>query len=198
VVGSKKKKKIGVLAIQGAFREHQVMLDKLPNVQGVLVKYEQQLDEIDGLIIPGGESTAIGRLLRDFNLLDPLRKKILAGLPVWGTCAGMILLAKKLVDDETVHLGVMDIEVARNGYGRQLGSFEATVSVPEVSDEEIPLVFIRAPYAVNVGDDVDVLLEVDGRIVACRQGKMLATAFHPEITDSLAFHEYFVKMTSED
>jgi len=188
-------KKIGVLAIQGAFREHLEMLNQVADVCGVLVKYEKELDEIDGLIIPGGESTAIGRLLRDFGLLEPLRAKIKAGLPVWGTCAGMIILAKKLINDEIVHLGVMDIEVVRNGYGRQLGSFEATVSVPEVSDEEIPLVFIRAPYAVNVGDDVDVLLEIDGRIVACRQGSMLATAFHPEITNVLAFHKYFVEMT---
>ena len=187
-------KKIGVLAIQGAVREHVEMLDQIADVQGVWVKYEKELDEIDGLIIPGGESTAIGRLLRDFGLLEPLRAKILAGLPVWGTCAGMILLAKKLINDEMVHLGVMDIEVSRNGYGRQLGSFETTVHLPEVADEAILLSFIRAPYVNAVGSGVDVLLEVEGRIVACRQGHMLATAFHPEITNDLAFHKYFVKM----
>jgi len=190
-------KKIGVLAIQGAFREHKEMLDKIADVTGVLVKYEKELGEIDGLIIPGGESTAMGKLLRDFGLLEPLKAKIKAGLPVWGTCAGMILLAKKLVNDDTVHLEVMDIEVTRNGYGRQLGSFETTIQIPEFSVDEIPLVFIRAPYAVSVGDNVDILLEVDGRIVACQQGNMLATAFHPEITNNLAFHKYFVRMISQ-
>ena len=187
-------KKIGVLAVQGAVREHVEMLNQVADVQGVGVKYIHELDEIDGLIIPGGESTAIGRLLRDFGLLEPLRAKIQAGLPVWGTCAGMILLAKKLVNDDNVHLGVMDIEVSRNGYGRQLGSFETTVLIPEVADEEIRLTFIRAPYVNAVGDQVEILLEIDGRIVACRQGNMLATAFHPEITNDLAFHKYFVKM----
>lgn len=191
-------KKIGVLAIQGAVREHVEMLNQIADVQGVGVKYEKELDEIDGLIIPGGESTAIGRLLRDFKLLEPLRMKIEAGLPVWGTCAGMILLAKKLVNDDTVHLGVMDIEVSRNGYGRQLGSFETIVSIPQVADEELPLTFIRAPYANSVGSEVEVLLEIDDRIVACRQGHMLATAFHPEMTNDLAFHHYFVKMIKEE
>lgn len=187
-------KKIGVLAIQGAVREHVEMLNQITDVQGVAVKYAHEFDEVDGLIIPGGESTAIGRLLRDFGLLDLLVEKIEAGFPVWGTCAGMILLAKKLVNDEMVHLGVMDIEVSRNGYGRQLGSFETVVRVPEVSDDEMVLTFIRAPYAASVGDGVEVLLEVEGRIVACRQGHMLATAFHPELTDDLAWHRYFVSL----
>jgi 5'-phosphate synthase pdxT subunit len=187
-------KKIGVLAIQGAVREHVEILNQIADVQGVLVKYEKEFDEIDGLIIPGGESTAIGRLLRDFGLLEPLVKRIEAGLPVWGTCAGMIVLAKRLAGDDTVHLGVMDIEVTRNGYGRQLGSFETVVNIPEVSVADIPLVFIRAPYVSSVSSGVDVLLEIDDRIVACRQGHMLATAFHPEMTNDLSFHKYFVKM----
>ena len=187
-------KKIGVLAVQGAVREHVDMLNQIEDVQGILVKYAHELDFVDGLIIPGGESTAIGRLLRDFGLLEPLRTKIEAGLPVWGTCAGMILLAKKLVNDDTVHLGVMDIEVSRNGYGRQLGSFEKVVNIPEVADGDIPLTFIRAPYVNSMGNSVDVLLEIDGRIVACRQSHMLATAFHPEITNDLSFHKYFVRM----
>lgn len=187
-------KKIGVLAVQGAVREHVNMLNQIADAQGVWVKYAHEFDEIDGLIIPGGESTAIGRLLRDFGLLEPLRSKIEAGLPVWGTCAGMILLAKKLVGDASVHLGVMDIEVSRNGYGRQLGSFETVVNIPEVADKDIMLAFIRAPYVNSVGNGVDILLEVDGRIVACRQGHMLATAFHPEITNDLSFHKYFVSM----
>lgn len=194
MVGDVPMKIIGVLAVQGAVREHVFMLNQLRNVQGVLVKYAHEFDEIDGLIIPGGESTAIGRLLQDFGLLAPLRSKIEAGLPVWGTCAGMILLAKNLVGHESVHLGVMDIEVTRNGYGRQLGSFETVVSIPEVADEAIMLAFIRAPYVNSVGRGVDVLLELDDRIVACRQGHMLATAFHPEITNDLSFHKYFVNM----
>lgn len=189
--------KIGVLAVQGAVREHVNMLNEIADVQGVCVKYAHEFDEIDGLIIPGGESTAIGRLLRDFGLLEPLRLKIKAGLPVWGTCAGMILLAKKLVGDASVHLGVMDIEVTRNGYGRQLGSFETVVSVPEVADEDIVLAFIRAPYVNSVGSGVEILLEIDDRIVACRQGHMLATAFHPEITNDLSFHKYFVNMVKK-
>ena len=187
-------KRIGVLAVQGAVREHVDMLNQIADVAGVLVKYEKELDEIDGLIIPGGESTAIGRLLRDFKLLDPLRAKIESGLPVWGTCAGMIILAKKLVNDDTVHLGVMDIEVARNGYGRQLGSFEKIVNIPEVAGNDISLTFIRAPYVNSASNEVDVLLEIDNRIVACKQGHMLATAFHPEITNDLSFHRYFVGM----
>lgn len=187
-------KNIGVLAVQGAVREHVNMLNQIADVQGVLVKYEKDFDEIDGLIIPGGESTAIGRLLRDFKLLEPLAEKIKAGLPVWGTCAGMILLAKKLLNDEAVHLGVMDIEVRRNGYGRQLGSFKTIVNIPEITDADIPLTFIRAPYVNSVGDGVNVLLEIDGRIVACRQDHMLATSFHPEITNDLSFHKYFVDM----
>jgi len=187
-------KNIGVLAVQGAVREHVNMLNQIADVQGVLVKYEKDFDEIDGLIIPGGESTAIGRLLRDFKLLEPLAEKIKAGLPVWGTCAGMILLAKKLLNDEAVHLGVMNIEVSRNGYGRQLGSFKTIVNIPEITDADIPLTFIRAPYVNSVGDGVNVLLEIDGRIVACRQDHMLATSFHPEITNDLSFHKYFVDM----
>ncbi|MCL1990956.1 MAG: pyridoxal 5'-phosphate synthase glutaminase subunit PdxT [Defluviitaleaceae bacterium] len=187
-------KKIGVLAVQGAVREHVRMLNQITDVQGLAVKYETELDEIDGLIIPGGESTAIGRLLRDFDLLDPLKEKIQKGLPVWGTCAGMILLAKKLVNDDTSHLGVMDIEVARNGYGRQLGSFETVVNVPEVAVEDMKLTFIRAPYVNSAGSEVRILLKVDDRIVACRQNNMLATAFHPELTEDLAWHRYFVRM----
>jgi len=190
-------KKIGVLALQGAVAEHLKMLNQIADVTAVAIKYENELADLDGLIIPGGESTAIGRLLRDFGLLLPLTKKINDGLFVWGTCAGMIMLAKKLTDDDLVHLGVMDIEVARNAYGRQLGSFETVAKIPEVGSDEISLTFIRAPYAASVGSDVKVLLELDGRIVACQQKHMLATAFHPEITNDLSFHRYFVKMIKQ-
>lgn len=187
-------KTIGVLGLQGAVSEHAAMLDRLTDVSPRIVKYQEDLDSIDALIIPGGESTVIGRLLREFALTEPLRERITAGMPVWGTCAGMILLAKKIRDEEVRHLAVMDIEVRRNAYGRQLDSFTTHVALPEISTDQIPLVFIRAPYVVDTAPEVEVLLEVDGNIVACRQDNMLATSFHPELTDDLSFHRYFADM----
>lgn len=184
--------KVGVLAVQGAVTEHLHLLSQLPDVLAKEVKYLEELNDIDGLIIPGGESTAIGRLLKDFNLLQPLKEKIQKGLPVWGTCAGMILLAKHLENNPTVHLGVMDITVERNAYGRQLGSFETELMVKGVSSNKIPLVFIRAPYVTKIKSNVSTLLEIDDHIVACRQQHMLATSFHPELTNDITFHRYFV------
>lgn len=184
--------KVGVLAVQGAVTEHLHLLSQLPDVLAKEVKYLEELNDIDGLIIPGGESTAIGRLLKDFNLLQPLKEKIQKGLPVWGTCAGMILLAKHLENDPTVHLGVMDITVERNAYGRQLGSFETELMIKGVSSNKIPLVFIRAPYVTKIKSSVSTLLEIDDHIVACRQQHMLATSFHPELTNDITFHRYFV------
>ena len=189
--------KVGVLAIQGAVAEHLELLNQIPDVCAQEVKYLDELNEIDGLIIPGGESTAIGRLLRDFNLLQPLKERILNGMPVWGTCAGMILLAKSLENDPTVHLGVMDITVERNAYGRQLGSFATEVEIEKISSNKIPLVFIRAPYVTQVKSDVDILLEVNDHIVACQQKQMLATSFHPELTKDTSFHRYFINMIKQ-
>lgn len=189
--------KVGVLAIQGAVAEHLELLNQIPDVCAQEVKYLDELNEIDGLIIPGGESTAIGRLLRDFNLLQPLKERILNGMPVWGTCAGMILLAKSLENDPTVHLGVMDIAVERNAYGRQLGSFTTEVEIEKISSNKIPLVFIRAPYVTQVKSDVDILLEVNDHIVACQQKQMLATSFHPELTKDTSFHRYFINMIKQ-
>ena len=189
--------KVGVLAIQGAVAEHLELLNQIPDVCAQEVKYLDELNEVDGLIIPGGESTAIGRLLRDFNLLQPLKERILNGMPVWGTCAGMILLAKSLENDPTVHLGVMDITVERNAYGRQLGSFTTEVEIEKVSSNEIPLIFIRAPYVTQVKSDVDILLEVNDHIVACQQKQMLATSFHPELTKDTSFHRYFINMIKQ-
>ena len=189
--------KVGVLAIQGAVAEHLELLNQIPDVCAQEVKYRDELNEIDGLIIPGGESTAIGRLLRDFNLLQPLKERILNGMPVWGTCAGMILLAKSLENDPTVHLGVMDITVERNAYGRQLGSFTTEVEIEKISSNKIPLVFIRAPYVTQVKSDVDILLEVNDHIVACQQKQMLATSFHPELTKDTSFHRYFINMIKQ-
>lgn len=189
--------KVGVLAVQGAVAEHLELLNQIPDVCAQEVKYLDELNEIDGLIIPGGESTAIGRLLRDFNLLQPLKERILNGMPVWGTCAGMILLAKSLENDPTVHLGVMDITVERNAYGRQLGSFTTEVEIEKISSNKIPLVFIRAPYVTQVKSDVDILLEVNDHIVACQQKQMLATSFHPELTKDTSFHRYFINMIKQ-
>ncbi len=187
-------KKIGVLGLQGAVSEHIDKLGKFENIQPCVVKYKNEIEAIDALIIPGGESTAIGKLLVDFDLTNTLKSRILAGMPVWGTCAGMIILAKKICNDERRHLEVMDIEVKRNGYGRQLGSFSTTVNLPEISPNDIPLVFIRAPYVVDTAPNVDVLLRVNENIVACRQDNMLVTSFHPELTEDLSFHRYFVGM----
>ena len=189
--------KVGVLAIQGAVAEHLELLNQIPDVCAQEVKYLDELNEVDGLIIPGGESTAIGRLLRDFNLLQPLKERILNGMPVWGTCAGMILLAKSLENDPMVHLGVMDITVERNAYGRQLGSFTTEVEIEKISSNKIPLIFIRAPYVTQVKSDVDILLEVNDHIVACQQKQMLATSFHPELTKDTSFHRYFINMIKQ-
>lgn len=188
---------IGVLGIQGAVTEHIKKLEQLPKVKAVLVKSIEALQQIDGLILPGGESTSIARILQDFQIFESLQKKITAGLPVWGTCAGMILLAKKILDSDMTHLGVMHITVKRNAYGRQLGSFSILETVPAISDQPIPLVFIRAPFALEAADQVEILHILDGKIVACREQHMLATAFHPELTDDLSFHRYFVKMVQQ-
>ncbi len=187
-------KKIGVLGLQGAISEHLEKLSKIPNVEPCNVKYEEDINTVDGLIIPGGESTAIGKLIYDFNLTEPIKTRINSGMPVWGTCAGMIILAKEITNDNRRHLAVMDINVVRNGYGRQLDSFTTEVSLPSLASEKIPLVFIRAPYVVNVAPQVEVLLRVNGNIVACRQNNMLATSFHPELTNDLSFHRYFAEM----
>lgn len=185
--------KIGILAFQGAFIEHQRHIEKL-GYEAVEVRYPQQLEELDGIILPGGESTTMGKLLCSTGMMEPLRQKIQSGLPVWGTCAGMILLAKKLVNDPVSHLTLMDIAVKRNAYGTQIDSFAVNVEIPEVSPVAIPLVFIRAPYITEVGAEVKVLCEVDGHIVAARQGNMLATSFHPELTEDSSFHRYFADM----
>jgi len=187
-------KTVGVLGLQGAIAEHLDMLNQIENIKPCIVKYKKDIEAIDALIIPGGESTAIGRLLADFDLTNSIKLRIQTGMPAWGTCAGMIILAKKISNDTLRHLEVMDIEVKRNGYGRQLDSFTTKVDIPEISPHKIPLVFIRAPYVVEVAPQVEVLLRVNGNIVACRQDNMLATSFHPELTDDLSFHKYFVGM----
>ncbi len=187
-------KKIGVLALQGAFNEHIEIIKSLGH-EGIEIRKAEQLNNLDGIILPGGESTAMGKLLDDFQIKETLVNKINNGLPVWGTCAGMILLAKELDGDENAHLKVMDIKVKRNAYGSQLDSFVTNEVIEEISEKEIPMVFIRAPYIVDIDEKVDLLHKVDGNIVAVRQGNMLATSFHPELTNDTTFHEYFIKMS---
>ncbi len=185
--------KVGILGLQGGIEEHSKMLSQLEGVNTHNVKTVEDIESIDALIIPGGESTTIGKLLFDFGLADTLKNRIQHGMPTWGTCAGMILMAKKICNHDKTFLDVMDIEVRRNAYGSQLDSFKTKVFAPKIDDKEIPLVFIRAPYVENAWNGVETLIEIDGKIVACRQGHMLATAFHPELTDDISFHKFFIE-----
>lgn len=187
--------KIGVLALQGAFREHSNTLRKL-GAETVEVRLPKQLANLDGLIIPGGESTTIGKLATAFGLIDPLRD-FAQTHPTWGTCAGMIFLAKEIGIDRQPILGVMDITVNRNAFGRQVDSFEVDLSIPILGDMPFHAVFIRAPLVTAVGTAVDVLATLaDGGIVAVQQGHLLATAFHPELTADTRLHEYFLAQVS--
>ncbi|AVQ28501.1 pyridoxal 5'-phosphate synthase glutaminase subunit PdxT [Fusobacterium ulcerans] len=187
--------KIGILALQGAFQEHKNILDSL-NIDNCLVKTKEQLKDIDGIILPGGESTAMGKLLRDFDILEPLKEKIKNGFPVFGTCSGMILLAEKLSNSDVVHLGVMGIEVKRNAYGRQLGSFETLGDFKGI-DKKVKMVFIRAPYVENIKEGAEILSVVNGNITAVREKNMLAVSFHPELTDDTSVHEYFLDIVKK-
>ncbi|MGM9533156.1 pyridoxal 5'-phosphate synthase glutaminase subunit PdxT [Intestinibacter sp.] len=187
--------KIGVLAMQGAYREHLQMLKAL-GVEAIDVRYEEDIDNIDGLIIPGGESTTMGKLIKTLGLYDKLKSRIENGMPVWGTCAGMILLAKNIVNESYNHLAVMDINVRRNAYGRQLGSFETKAPVKGIGDD-IEMVFIRAPYIESVCENVEVLSTVDGNIVAAQEGNMLVTSFHPELTEDIRMHKYFLNIVDK-
>jgi 5'-phosphate synthase pdxT subunit len=189
------KMKIGVLALQGGVIEHIHHLKAL-HCETVEVRKPKELDGLQGIILPGGESTTIGRLLRETDIFHKLKEKIMNGFPVWGTCAGMILLAKNIENDKKNHLQVMDITVKRNAYGSQINSFLTYERINKVYNGEVPLIFVRAPYITKVGNDVDVLCKVDENIVAVRQDNMLATSFHPELTDNLQFHRYFVNMCS--
>ena len=186
---------VGVLALQGAFLEHEKMLEKL-NVDFIEIRKKEDLKiHIDGLILPGGESTTIGKLLKDLDIYEDLKLMIQQGLPTFGTCAGMILLAKKLYNDDTVHLGLMDIEVKRNAYGRQLGSFVVNQDFQNMGI--IPMVFIRAPYIQSVKANVEVLCVFNDNIVCARQDNIIVTSFHPELTSSTKVHEYFINMIKE-
>lgn len=184
--------RIGVLALQGAFVEHEKMLRQL-GVECFEIRQKKDIEcRFDGLILPGGESTVIGKLMKELGLYDEIKKRIKLGLPVFGTCAGLILLAESLVDDSVRHLATMQIEAQRNAYGRQLGSFTTEAMFTNIG--VIPMTFIRAPYITHVWGNTNVLAEVDGKIVAAQQGNQLATAFHPELSNSTKVHEYFIQM----
>ncbi len=186
--------RIGILAIQGDFLEHKQALAKL-EIEASEVRLPGQLDGIDGLIIPGGESTTIVQLIDIFEFRQVLTERVRSGLPVWGTCAGMIAIADKLTDPRPEPLHLMDIEVVRNGFGRQIDSFEQDIQIDEVDGQPFRAVFIRAPVVKSVGKSVKVLATIDNEgPAAVRQGHMLATSFHPELTDDSRVHELFVKM----
>lgn len=187
--------KIGVLGLQGAVREH-IKSVEASGAEAVVVKRIEQLEEIDGLILPGGESTTMRRLIDKYAFMEPLRTFAKSGKPMFGTCAGMILLAKTLIGYEEAHIGAMDITVERNAFGRQKDSFEAALSIKGVGEEFIG-VFIRAPYVVNVADDVEVLSTHGDRMVAVKQNQFLAASFHPELTDDHRVTAYFVEMVKE-
>ncbi|MGE7885677.1 pyridoxal 5'-phosphate synthase glutaminase subunit PdxT [Bacillus sp. NPDC094077] len=187
--------KIGVLGLQGAVREH-VKSVEASGAEAVVVKRIEQLEEIDGLILPGGESTTMRRLIDKYAFMEPLRTFAKSGKPMFGTCAGMILLAKTLIGYEEAHIGAMDITVERNAFGRQKDSFEATLSIKGVGEDFVG-VFIRAPYVVNVADDVEVLSTHGDRMVAVKQNQFLAASFHPELTEDHRVTAYFVEMVKE-
>ena len=189
--------KIGVLAVQGAFAEHIAVLRKL-GVEAVEVRLPEQLDGLDGLIIPGGESTSITLLMKNYGLTEAISRLAKSGFPVFGTCAGMIVLASDLSNDGGVEpVGAMDITVARNAFGRQVDSFEAELSISVLGKEPLTAVFIRAPKIESVGKEVEVLAKLaDGTVVAARQGKLLVTSFHPELTDDTRLHRYFLDMVT--
>ncbi|SMF37793.1 5'-phosphate synthase pdxT subunit [Paenibacillus barengoltzii] len=187
--------RVGVLALQGAVAEHIRSLEKT-GVEGVNVKHVEQLADLDGLIIPGGESTTIGKLMRKYGFIEAIRDFSGQGKPIFGTCAGLIVMAKEIEGGEEPHLALMDIKVSRNAFGRQRESFETDLDVKGL---EAPLraVFIRAPLITAVGDGVEVLSTYKDEIVTARQGHLLVSSFHPELTDDFSLHTYFVEMIKQ-
>lgn len=183
---------IAVLALQGAFIEHEQMLERL-GVSTLEIRQKRDLERpYDGLIIPGGESTVQGKLMRELGLFEPIKAQIENGLPVFGTCAGLLLLAKKIKNDDRQHFATMDITAVRNAYGRQLGSFYTEADFKGIGT--VPMTFIRAPYIDAVSENVEILATVNGKIVAAKQENQLVTAFHPELNEDLSVHRYFLKM----
>ena len=188
-------KKIGVLALQGAVREHMDQIE-LVGCEAVVVKEANDLIGINGLILPGGESTTIRKLLDRFHLLEPIQRLAKQGLPMFGTCAGLILLAGEIVGYESPHLGVMNVVVQRNSFGRQVDSFECELTISKL-EKTVPAVFIRAPHIISVGEDVEVLSTYQERIVLARDRHFLGCSFHPELTKDITILQYFVDMIDE-
>ncbi|MEY3697238.1 MAG: hypothetical protein RJA41_888 [Actinomycetota bacterium] len=197
--------RIGVLALQGDFREHAQSLRDAGAVSVSFVKTPQDLATVDALVIPGGESTAMSKLAIAFEILEPIRQRISNGMPVYGSCAGLIMLASKVLDgkDDQKTFGGLDVSVRRNAFGRQVDSFEANLLAPEIGDEEFRAVFIRAPWVEELNENVQVLATIDngehkGAVVAVKQGNIIATSFHPELTNDLRFHKYFLNLVNQN
>jgi pyridoxal 5'-phosphate synthase pdxT subunit len=188
--------KVGVLAYQGDVREHLSALEAV-GAAPVEVRTAEELDAVDGLVVHGGESTVIGKLADRYGLLEPLRRRVAAGLPTFGTCAGLILLAREVEGPPQHLLGVLDVRVRRNAFGRQVASFEAEVDVKGVDGGPVSGAFIRAPWVADAGPEVEVLAEVEGKVVAVRQGNLLATAFHPELSGEVRLHRWLVDLIAE-
>lgn len=184
--------KVGVLALQGAFREHEKILATC-GVEAAQIRKPQQLDKISALIIPGGESTTIGKLLNEFQLFEPVIKIGREGLPIFGTCAGLIMMAREIAGSAQPCLGLMDTCVERNAFGRQVDSFEADLDIAAIGEQPFRAVFIRAPYIIEAGSGVEVLASFGEKIVFARQGRFLAVAFHPELTGDFRIHQYFLE-----
>jgi 5'-phosphate synthase pdxT subunit len=189
--------KVGILSLQGAVREHRKLLHRL-GVETIDVLNPQELNGINGLILPGGESTTIGKLMARYGLLEPIAEAGRKGLPILGTCTGLILLSKYINHSDQYRLGLMDTYVERNAFGRQSDSFEADMSVPVLGDKPFHTVFIRAPYIEKADEGVEVLLRYQGKILFARQDNLLATAFHPELTNDTRIHEYFLRLINQD
>ncbi len=188
--------RVGVLALQGAFAEHIAVLTQL-DTEAVPVRLPGQLAGLDGLIIPGGESTTITNLMLSYDFREEIGRLAASGLPVFGTCAGMVLLAKEVIGNSFKPVAAMGISVRRNAFGRQLESFESDIAIPALGEAPFPGVFIRAPIIERADDDVEVIARLpDGTMVAARQGKLIACAFHPELTDDRRFHEYFLNIAA--
>ena len=190
-------RKIGVLALQGAFIEHIKILEQL-GAEAVPVRLPEELEGLDGIVIPGGESTTIGKLMERWNITPVLKELISNGFPVFGTCAGMILLASQVTGTNGYSLGVMDIGVKRNAFGRQVDSFEIDLSVPVIGEQPFHAVFIRAPWIESIGPDVQVLAQLpDGTPVAARSGNVIVASFHPELTSDTRLHAYFLNLVED-
>jgi pyridoxal 5'-phosphate synthase pdxT subunit len=190
--------KIGVLALQGAVAEHIKSLQEAGAEEVVPVKWPKDLEALDGLVLPGGESTTIGKLMNKYELMEPVRQMAQQGVPMFGTCAGLILLAQRINGQDWSHIGALDALVDRNSFGRQVDSFEADLNVTGLEgDEPYKAVFIRAPHIMEVGPDVEVLCNFQDRIVTARQGNLLGASFHPELTDDVRLHKYFLGMVEE-